>query len=327
MTTTRLRNGTYRTAAGSTLAVSGKHSGIFEVSFDWFEEDDACCDCEVGAEPVDGRLTWACSECGGGSAALEPVDVPGLVTHPAKFSPELIKPMADFLRGCRIILDCCAGTGKLVEILDHGVDAELILNEIEPEWAEMARARCAGRAVTVIVGDARCLPLADGSVDGIGVSFTYGNRMADTFTDHTKRITYTAALGRTLSPGSTGDEGFGPEFRQSHREILAECVRVSRRGAKFVLNMSNHIADGVEVDVTGWFIRCLESFGYVQRDRVDVTTKRNGFGVNREARVEFESVILFTLDGEPKPYADLGVDLEVSPGVVQLGFFGDGVTP
>jgi hypothetical protein len=66
----KLGNGTYRTKAGSTLTISGKHSGIAEVEFDWLEEG-ACCDCQANAYPDDdGFLTWDCDECGGGKAEL-----------------------------------------------------------------------------------------------------------------------------------------------------------------------------------------------------------------------------------------------------------------
>lgn len=66
--------GIYRTAAGSEMRVSGKHAGISEVLFDWFEEPDACLDCVVSAYDEDGFLVWHCSECGGGSARLLPVE-------------------------------------------------------------------------------------------------------------------------------------------------------------------------------------------------------------------------------------------------------------
>ena len=65
-----MTNGSYRTAHGSTVVVSGKHSGEFRVEFDWLEEPNACLDCRVNPVPVDGVLTWECDECGGGSAAL-----------------------------------------------------------------------------------------------------------------------------------------------------------------------------------------------------------------------------------------------------------------
>lgn len=69
-----LPNGKYKTAAGSTLEVSGKHSGIYKVDFDWFEEG-ACIDCQCEPYPEewdkdDWRLIWHCDYCGGGNAKL-----------------------------------------------------------------------------------------------------------------------------------------------------------------------------------------------------------------------------------------------------------------
>jgi hypothetical protein len=69
-----LPNGTYRTAAGSTLKISGKHGGIVEVDFDWLEEPDACLDCSPSPYPDEDFLTWQCDYCGGGSAQLFPVE-------------------------------------------------------------------------------------------------------------------------------------------------------------------------------------------------------------------------------------------------------------
>lgn len=77
---TVLANGKYKTAAGSTLVVSGKHSGIFTVEFDWFEEG-ACVDCAVNTRPDYDEeswwLTWDCDECGGGRAQLIEVEIVG----------------------------------------------------------------------------------------------------------------------------------------------------------------------------------------------------------------------------------------------------------
>jgi len=53
------------------MSISGKHGGISEVEFGWFEED-ACCDCVVDAYDDDGFLVWHCDYCGGGSAKLYP---------------------------------------------------------------------------------------------------------------------------------------------------------------------------------------------------------------------------------------------------------------
>ncbi len=68
-----MENGKYKTANGSTVEISGKHSGISRVSFYWFEED-ACVDCVVEPYPeefgkYDFRLVWRC-DCGGGNAKL-----------------------------------------------------------------------------------------------------------------------------------------------------------------------------------------------------------------------------------------------------------------
>ncbi len=63
--------GKYRTKAGSTMTISGKHGGISDVSFDWVEEDNACVDCQPDPYDEDGYLTWNCDHCDGGSAKLE----------------------------------------------------------------------------------------------------------------------------------------------------------------------------------------------------------------------------------------------------------------
>lgn len=60
---------TYSTKAGSTVTVSGKHSGIFTISFDWFEED-ACIECEPHYDQDNNLLVWDCDYCGGGSTEL-----------------------------------------------------------------------------------------------------------------------------------------------------------------------------------------------------------------------------------------------------------------
>lgn len=69
-----MKNGTYYTKAGSRLEISGKHSGIATLDFDWFEEG-GCIDCKPNPYPEgdggDWYITWACDYCGGGRARLE----------------------------------------------------------------------------------------------------------------------------------------------------------------------------------------------------------------------------------------------------------------
>lgn len=66
-----MKVGAYRTAAGSTMTVSGEHGGISFVNFDWLEEG-GCYDCVVEPYDDEGELVWRCEQCGGGRATLIP---------------------------------------------------------------------------------------------------------------------------------------------------------------------------------------------------------------------------------------------------------------
>ena len=80
--------------------------------------------------------------------------------------------------------------------------AEFYGYEIEPEWAEQARA--AGCITTT--GDSRQMHYPDAMFDAICTSPTYGNRMADHHEarDASPRHTYRHVLGRPLTPGNSG---------------------------------------------------------------------------------------------------------------------------
>lgn len=65
----KLADGAYKTKHGSTVILS-KNGGVSEVNFDWFEEPEACYDCQVNVYPDDDILSWYCEQCGGGSALL-----------------------------------------------------------------------------------------------------------------------------------------------------------------------------------------------------------------------------------------------------------------
>lgn len=53
----------FKSAAGSTVTVSGKHQGVFTIDFDWFEEG-ACCDSypDFNNDFANPAIT-ACCEC------------------------------------------------------------------------------------------------------------------------------------------------------------------------------------------------------------------------------------------------------------------------
>ncbi len=72
-----MKNGTYYTKAGSKLVISGKHSGIATLNFDWFEEENACsvCQPEPYPEELDDNawyIVWHCDCCDGGDARVYP---------------------------------------------------------------------------------------------------------------------------------------------------------------------------------------------------------------------------------------------------------------
>jgi len=69
-----LKPGKYSTRAGSIVEIGGKHGGVINIDFDWFEED-ACCDSHPYVEGD--YLHWSCDCCdaggdGEGSALLRP---------------------------------------------------------------------------------------------------------------------------------------------------------------------------------------------------------------------------------------------------------------
>lgn len=70
----RLKNGTYRTAAGSTVTISGECGGIIHGEFDWFEEDGVCCP-DTFSDADDEGIHWYCASCEqGGIIPLAPKD-------------------------------------------------------------------------------------------------------------------------------------------------------------------------------------------------------------------------------------------------------------
>jgi DNA modification methylase len=204
--------------------------------------------------------------------------------HPAKYSDSLMDILAYYLRGADKVLDPFAGTGKIKLIRP---DAYMI--EIEPEWATI-------RGATV--GDATRLPFASGSFDAVCTSPTYGNRMADTFTDkkpekHYVRNTYTHALGRKLNPKNSGGMQWGEKYRRLHLSAWLECSRVLKRGGHFILNISDHIRNGKIVPVSVWHVSVLTGIGFVVTDEAEAETPRNKMGQNASARVPVEHVYKF----------------------------------
>ena len=212
--------------------------------------------------------------------------------HSAKYSDVFIPIFADLLKDCEVVLDPMAGTGKLAMIKEFGFRGKVVCNDIESEWKN---------GEDYLVDEWHCSDASrmewaeDNTFDAICTSPTYGNRMADNFVskDGTRRITYRHYLGHELKEGNTGYMQFGDKYREKHREIYAECLRVLKPGGLMIVNVSNHIRAGVEIPVVDFHKETLESLGAKFEREIQVKTPRMGFGANSKARVEHESILIF----------------------------------
>jgi SAM-dependent methyltransferase len=211
---------------------------------------------------------------------LSKPDVGGGVSHPARFTDEILRVMGDLLRVYPRVLDPFAGTGRI-----HEIDRDTVGVELEPEWAA-----CHERTQ---VGDATDLPFPDCEFDAIATSPCYGNRLADhhNATDPESRRSYTHDLGRPLSSGSAGALQWGTEYRDLHRRAWIEAVRVLRPGGRFVLNIKDHMRDGEWIDVTGWHVRELNTLGLRTMAIRPVSTSSLRSGANGALRAGAELVI------------------------------------
>jgi DNA modification methylase len=221
-------------------------------------------------------------------------DLPIGAAHPARYTDALLLTMAKMLQGRQRILDPFGGTGK-VFLLEHWLgDVEIQATEIEPEWA--------ARNPRTTLGNALALPWGDGYFDAICTSPAYGNRMADHFvTANPDRIqkSYRDFLGRDLHIQNAGRMQWGNRYRDFHERAWLEARRVLAPGSAFVLNIKDHIRGGEVMPVTDWHITCLESLGFRLIEHAKIETPSHRFGANSEARMPYESVILFRLFMRP----------------------------
>lgn len=209
------------------------------------------------------------------------------VRHPARYTDVLLPVFARMAQGCQRILDPMAGTGKIFQLRDLGITAQIHAVELEPEWVAMHPGTQQGNALA--------LPFADGYFDGVIVSPTYANRMADHHEarDVSRRNTYRHALGRALHPDNSGAMQWGEQYRQFHVAAWREVWRALQPGGVFVLNIKDHIRKGERVRVTDWHIGACESIGFVVEEHERIDCPGNRFGQNGKERIAYESVIKF----------------------------------
>ena len=219
--------------------------------------------------------------------AITKPDLGGGVSHPARFSDAIIEQFANLLGDeTQDVLDPFAGTGRIHELARWGHTTTGI--ELEPEWADLHDRTTTGSALE--------LPFGDGTFTAIATSPTYGNRLADSHnaSDPHLRRSYTHDLGRTLHEDNSGAMQWGASYREFHAAAWAEAHRVLQPHGLFLLNIKDHIRDGVQQPVTAWHVAALTALGF-QFDAAQsggVTTQHLRQGATSE-RAGQELILVF----------------------------------
>lgn len=214
------------------------------------------------------------------------------VSHPARYSKELVPVFAEILRAHQVgakVLDPFAGSGRIHDLYPE-FDTTGI--ELEPEWANLHERTQLGNALD--------LPFDPGTFDAIVTSPTYGNRLADSHnaSDPERRRSYTHDLGRQLhdeNSGSlhwrNGENGSG-DYRTFHEKAWDEAVLVLRPGGLLILNMCDHVRGDLVMPVTSWHTWCLGRLGLDYVSSKTVPTRKLRQGANHNLR-EQEYVHVF----------------------------------
>jgi hypothetical protein len=225
------------------------------------------------------------------SGGNDPSEGAPVVKHPAKYSPEIVAELARLLDAFRVtgkVLDPFAGVGGIHQLRTSKRETWAI--ELEPEWAQQS----------ALHGPTVCADFFDITFPekyaAVVTSPTYGNRMADTYDgrDGSKRMTYTTALGRPLSEGSSAGMQWGDDYRDFHQRAWERVFdEVVADGGHFLLNVKDHIRDGHKQPVAQWHKAICKAIGFGFVADVSVGVRGMGFGANGKARVENEHILVF----------------------------------
>jgi SAM-dependent methyltransferase len=226
------------------------------------------------------------------------------ISHPARYSAGLLPIFAGiidynleyYMLGHLVsagkILDPFAGTGRIHDLRDL-IGCETVGVELEAEWADLH--------ADTICGNALHLPFEDHEFDVICTSPTYGNRLADSHnaSDPERRRSYTHDLGRKLHDDNSGAMQWSLEYREFHLKAWVEAVRVLRPGGLFILNIKDHIREGIQQPVSTWHAATLVSLGldYDPELSQGVPTRHLRQGSTRE-RAGQELVLVFKRPNE-----------------------------
>jgi DNA modification methylase len=210
--------------------------------------------------------------------------------NPAKFTDSILEEIAKQVNHKNIkgvCLDPFAGSGKIAKIKQF-TNIEIHCNDIEDGWKE-------DYDVDVWYHQDAEFLVTDRTFDAIITSPTYGNRMADHHkaNDGSRRITYTHRYGQKLSDGNTGVMHFGKEYKDKHTRIFTNLRKLLKSNGLLMVNVSNFIRNGEEVDVVGWWKDMLTNVGFSFIEDVPIATPRMKFGANRTKRVQNENLLIW----------------------------------
>jgi hypothetical protein len=205
--------------------------------------------------------------------------------HPARYSPEIISALANMIPAGTHVHDPFAGTGEALGALaDTLFGFTFTGTELEPEFIVDRR---------VEQGDATEPASYPTGPHLIVTSPPYPNGMADDYAQEGgRRFTYRQALGRPLSPRNLGRySARRSRTKEAEHFRLADAAIACWSAQRALVNVKDFIAEGARWPVVARWCELLEAHGFTVVELVPVHTHGQGFGANRSARVDTETII------------------------------------